>query len=160
MTEDASFLDVAFSDRPLRLAAETAEDLDVISTLAQDAVGQVGDIAWMPRRRRLVLLVNRFRWEDHDAAARQRRAFERVRTALVFDSVLGVRSNGLDPADRETVFSILRIGFEPAEEPGGRVVIDVAGDGALAVSVECLDARLVDLSRPWSARGAPDHQLD
>ena len=160
MTDDARFEDAVFSDQPLRLAVETAEDLEVASALVQDAIGRVGEISWMPRRRRIAMLVNRFRWEDRDAASRQSREFERVRAAIVFDGVLTVRTNGLDPADKETIYAILRIGFEPGEEPGGTVTLDLAGDGALALDVECLDARIVDLSRPWAARGVPDHELD
>ncbi|PJN96013.1 DUF2948 domain-containing protein, partial [Amaricoccus sp. HAR-UPW-R2A-40] len=46
---DARFEDGA--ERPLRLRAETAEDLGVISALVQDAVAEVKDAAWTPKRR-------------------------------------------------------------------------------------------------------------
>lgn len=160
MNEDARFHDVAASDQPLRLGVATAEDLEIASTLIQDCVGMAGEISWMPRRHRLALLVNRFRWEDREAAERQRRSFERVRAALVFDSVLAVRASGLDPADKETVYSILRMRFEEKDAPGGTLTLDLAGDGALALDVECLDAQLIDLSQPWIVRSAPDHKLD
>lgn len=160
MSEDARFLDVAPSDQPLRLGIASAEDLQIASALMQDCVGLTGEISWMPRRRRLALLVNRFRWEDREAAERQRRAFERVRTALVFDSVLAVRASGLNPSDKDTVYSVLRMTFEEADPPAGTLTLDLAGDGALALDVECLDGQIVDLSRPWAAQGAPDHKLD
>lgn len=160
MTEDARFHDVAPSDQPLRLGIASAEDLDVASALLQDCVGMAGEISWMPRRRRLALLVNRFRWEDREAAERQGRSFERVRTALVFDSVQAVRSSGLDPSDKDTVYSILRMRFEEHEAPSGTLMLDLAGDGALALDVECLDGQVLDLSRPWIARTAPDHKLE
>jgi Protein of unknown function (DUF2948). len=63
---DARFEDAA--DQPLRLTAETDEDLKVIAALCQDAVGKVGDGVYMPKKRRFVLQMNRFRWEDKDAA--------------------------------------------------------------------------------------------
>ncbi len=160
MSEDARFEDAVFSDQPLRLAIENAEDLEIVSALVQDAVGVAGEISWMPKRRRLAVPVNRFRWEDRDAAARDGRAYERVRSALVFDSVLRVRANGLNPTDRETVFSILRLSFEAGEDLSGTLTLELAGDGALALDVEALDAHILDLSRPWVARGAPDHKLD
>ena len=160
MSYDAKFEDAIFSDQPLRLGIETPEDLEIASALVQDAVGLTGEISWMPKRRRLALLVNRFRWEDHTQAERQARDFERVRSALVFDNVLAVRANGLDPSDRDTVFSILRLGFEMTEEPSGTVSLALAGDGALALDVEVLNARILDLTRPWAATRAPDHKLD
>lgn len=160
MTDDARFQDVATSDQPLRLGIETVEDLEIASALVQDAVGLAGEISWMPRRRRLAILVNRFRWEDREAAEVQKRDYERVRTALVFDGVDAVRANGLDPSDKETIYSILGIRFEEGDLPAGTVTLELAGDGALALDVECLDGRVVDMSRPWKARGAPDHALE
>ena len=158
---DARFEDAGFADVPLRLAIESPDDVPVVSALLQDAVGLAGEITWMPRRHRLTMLLNRFRWEDHAAAERDGRAFERVRSALIFDGVLHVKASGLDPRERETIFSLLQITFEPGEDGAGRVVLALAGDGALALDVECLDARLIDLTRPWEARAgkAPDHDL-
>lgn len=156
---DARFEDVAFSDRPLRLTIANTEDVPVVSSLVQDAVGLVGEISWMPRRRRLAALVNRFRWEDREAAERAGRRFERVRTALVFDGVEAVRANGIDPAEKDMVYSVLQMRFEAEEDGAGRIVLDLAGDGMLEMVVECLDGRLVDLTRPWvaNAKSAPDH---
>ena len=160
MSDDARFHDVAPSDHPLRLGVASVEDLEIASALIQDCVGMTGEISWMPRRHRLALLVNRFRWEDREAAEREHRAFERVRTALVFDGVLAVRANGLDPTDKETVYSILRMSFAEGDAPAGILTLELAGDGALMLDVECLDGRILDLSRPWIARAAPEHKLD
>ena len=162
MVEDARFEDgVPASDKPLRLAVQSVEDLNVASALLQDAVGTAGEISWMPRRRRVAMLVNRFRWEDHDLAARQQRPFERVRTAILIDSVLDVKTRGLDPRDKETLYSVLNLEFAPGEDGAGRLILHLAGDGDLALQVECLDLHLSDLSKPWVAKaGAPDHQLD
>ena len=157
---DASFEDGAYADRPLRIAAQSEDDLQVLSTLMQDAVGTVREISWMPKRRRLVLLVNRFRWEDREVAERQGRSSERVRCALVADGVLKVRGRGIDPSDPETVFSLLAIAFDPGEDGAGSLVLQLAGDGDLALEVECIDMRLVDLTKPWEAKAAPSHDLE
>lgn len=162
MTEDARFEDANYTDQPLKLRVEDAEDVPVISSLVQDAVGLTGEISWMPRRRRLALLVNRFRWEDREQAAKQRRKFERVRSALLFDDVLSVRSSGLTPAEKDTIYSMLQIRFDPAEDGTGILTIDIAGDGALELSIECLNGQLIDLTKPWEAKSgaAPAHDLD
>ena len=62
MTEDARFEDGA--ERPLRLRAESPEDLAVMAALLQDAVAQTSEIAWTRRKHRFSLLLSRFRWED------------------------------------------------------------------------------------------------
>ena len=158
--DDASFEDGAYADRPLRIAAAAEDDLQVVSALMQDAVGTVREISWMPRRRRFVVLVNRFRWEDQEAAGRQKRPSERVRCALVVDGALKVRGRGIDPRDPETVFSMLAIAFEPGEDAAGTLTLQLAGDGDLALDVECIDLRLVDLTKSWVAKGAPSHELE
>lgn len=154
---DARFEDA--EDAPLYLAAETAEDLKVIAALTQDAVFPIAEMRWQPRRRRFALLVNRFRWEDRNAAERGGRAYERVRSLLVIEGVLKVRSQGIDRGDKEMVLSLLDIGFEPAEDAAGQVMLTLAGDGAIALEVEALDVALKDVTRPYAApsRRAPEH---
>jgi hypothetical protein len=157
MTEDARFEDGA--EQPLRLRAETADDLQVLATLVQDAVGQTSDIAWMQRRRRLALLVSRFRWEDAARAGRQGRPFERVRALLVVENALRVRASGINPRDRDLVVSILTLDFAPGEDATGVLRLTLAGDGEIAVDVEALEVTLTDVTRPYAAQSGvePSH---
>ena len=64
------------SKAPLRLLAEDSDDLAVISAALQDAVCQIGDIAYQASARQLTLALNRYRWENGA------RTQERVRTGL------------------------------------------------------------------------------
>ncbi len=134
----------------------------MLSTFIQDAVGQTAEIAWMRRQRRFSLLVNRFRWEAKDAAERLGRPFERVQALLVIDGVLKARGSGIDPSDRDLVFPILALAFDPGTDGAGTLRLVLAGDGEIALDVECLDVTLTDVSRPYLARasGAPRHPLD
>jgi hypothetical protein len=156
---DARFEDAPISDQPLRLKAESADDLTVISSLVQDAVGKASDIAWMPKKRRLVILMNRFRWENSVGAKHPALPFERVRSAVTMESVLKVRARGIVPASKDQVYDLLAILFEPAECCSGTLSLMLAGDAEIAVEVECLDLALADLTQPWVAKAgaAPSH---
>ena len=66
---DARFADA--DPAPLALVAQDVEDLTVISALVQDAVLPVTEITYDMRHRQLALLLNRFRWEDAEAARRE-----------------------------------------------------------------------------------------
>ena len=137
---------------PLRLLAEDAQDLQIISAALQDAVLKVGDILHEPGPRRLTLVLNRFRWE----AGRR----ERVRAALQLGGVLEVQARRIRQDARAAVLSLLAVAFEPEgqpEDPGGWVVLTFAGGGDLRARVEALDAVLVDLSAPWPTPRAPRH---
>jgi hypothetical protein len=139
---------------PLQLLAADGEDLKVISAALQDAVGALGDIRFEKGPRRLTIALNRFRWE-----AGGRRGGERVRAALQLGGVLDVKSRKLKRDAPKAVVSLLAIGFEPGEEPAGTVVFSFAGGGELRATVECLDAVLADLSRPWPTPNRPAHDL-
>ncbi len=154
---DASFEDGR--EAPLNLGGEDVDDLQVISTLSQDAVFPVTEIRWQPSQRRFGLLLNRFRWEDKDAAARRDRPFERVQSVLVFDSVLSVSSQGIDRSDKDMIFSLLSVDFEPGEDGSGLILLTLAGDGAIRLKVEAIDATLKDVTRPYQAPSgqAPHH---
>jgi hypothetical protein len=149
MVEDVRFEDGI--EKPLRLKAQDGDDLVAISTVLQDAVLPVSEMQWQREEQRFGLLANRFRWEDADAAASSKRAVERVQAVVVFDSVVGVRSSGLDMKDKEQVISVLSMTFEPKEDGAGTVVLTLAGDGAIALDVECVEVTLADVTRPYVA---------
>ncbi|MCC7267547.1 MAG: DUF2948 family protein [Caulobacteraceae bacterium] len=133
---------------PLRLLAEDADDLSVISAALQDAVARIGDIAYEKASRRLTLAFNRYRWEQGG---------ERVRCGLQLGSVLAVKARRLRRQAKDAVVELLAISFEPGEAPGGAIVLTFAGGGDLRVEVECVDAVLADLTQPWPTRRAPAH---
>lgn len=158
MTDDARFKEGG--ERPLRLKAEDADDLAVISALVQDAVFLRGDTRWLKPERRFALLVNRFRWEDLPLAERTGRSFERVRSVLSVEDALKVRSSGLETVDDDFVLSILSLNWVPGQDGTGTIEITLAGDGAIRVEVEALEVVLRDVTRPYRAPSgkAPRHE--
>jgi len=139
----------------VKLAAEDAEDLEIVSARLQDAVAQLKDLAWLPKSRRFAALFNRFKWED-----KRKRADLRVRALLHFDDVLSVKSKGLKRGAPDAVVSLLAIRFTPkgAEDPAGTVELVFAGGGTIRLEVECVSAGLTDVGGEWAARGRPDHE--
>lgn len=154
---DATFEEGA--EGGLNLKAYSPEDLEIISTLTQDAVLTGADMTWRAKERRLAFLINRFRWEDAPRAEARKRPYERVRALLVIDGVLSVASQGVDRGDRDEILSILSIGWTPGEDAAGTVTLILAGDGAIRAGVECLDVTLKDVTRPYIApsRRMPKH---
>ncbi len=154
---DARFEDG--EDTPLRLMAEDAADLPVISALVQDAVLHPTDMTWQRPKRRFACLLNRFRWEDRAAAEAAGRPYERTRALLVIDGVTAVRSFGIDRNDKDLVLSLLSLDWAAGDDGAGRLTLVLAGDGAVQVEVEALDISLQDVTRPYIAPSgkAPDH---
>jgi hypothetical protein len=135
----------------LKLLAEDADDLGVISAALQDAVAKVGDIRFEPQGKVVTIAFNRFRWEAGEG--------ERVRSGLQFGHVRKCQARRIRRDAPDAVVELLAISFEPAGEgdPGGTVVLHFAGDADLRCEVECIDAAMADVSDPWPTRSTPEH---
>ena len=138
----------------LRLLAQDADDVRVMSAALQDAVAKVGDIDYEPHAKRLTIALNRFRWEHKGPVGS-----ERVRAAVQVGSVLSVRARKIKREPKDGVVELLAVDFTPGDPPGGGLLFSFAGGADLLVEVECVDVVLADLSQPWPTRRAPRHDL-
>lgn len=143
------------SYKPLRLLAQEAEDLELLSAALQDAIAHIGDIKYEPAARRLTVLFNRFRWEVEEGMPA-----ERVYAALQLGDVGRVQHRGLASEDRGALVCCLAMEFEPGEAPGGAVLLMFSGGHEMRIEVECVDAVLADVSDPWPTTRAPEHVDD
>jgi len=145
----------------LKLIAFDGDDLAVISAHLQDATLRAGDMAYLPRHKRFALIADRFHWthavsEDSTAKSRQRRS------ALRLERVLGARFTGIDLEDERAPLSLLAIQYAPtaADDPKGFVTLYFAGEGAIRLEVECVEAEFQDLEDVWQQTREPEGQDD
>jgi hypothetical protein len=155
----------------LKLRARDRRDLETIASIVQDALVHLSDIAYLPRERRFVLMLNRFRWET--APSDERRlpagspddgatdvafadqpapAFERVHSALVFDRVRAVKHRGLEKAARGGLVELLTMRLEERH-----VFLAFAGDAAVRLEIDQLSCHFEDLGEPWPTLWRPWH---
>ena len=134
----------------LKLKAETKQDLTVISSSLQDAILRVGDIRYVSKSRYLTLRVTRYRHETGESA--------RILTAVWVDSVLSVRSRGIDRSDSDAMAVLLSVDFvEGKSVPEGLLVFTFAGGGELSLHVECIDLLMADQGEPRITDKTPIH---
>jgi hypothetical protein len=152
----------------LRLRAEDADDLAVISACMQDALVAVCDITYMPEQESLVFVANRFRWEaDEDAATgmsggAQGSGRERQRTLCVvaFDAVKGVLHRGFRRGERRRILSLLAIRPEFAGDRGGGTIdLEFSGGARIRLETDRILCRLKDVGLPWPTLWRPAHDL-
>ena len=132
----------------LSLIARDAEDLEVVSTLLQDAAVPVSEMAFIEAERRFVLVASRFCRESEAEPG----VFERVNCALRFERVGAVRRRGLDPARLAGVLSLLAIRAE-AEY----IDLIFSGGGRIRLTADGIACRIDDLDLRWPTRLKPDH---
>jgi Protein of unknown function (DUF2948) len=140
----------------VKLIALDPEDLTIVAAHLQDALAAVGDMAYLPREQRFVVLLNRYDWADADG----RSPGIRRRAALRIDRVQSAQVQGIDVAAKGTVVNLLTALFEPdgPETPAGLLTLVFAGQSAVRLHVECLELQLEDLGPTWAAKAAPNHE--
>ena len=129
--------DANLPDTRLLLLAQEADEVPLISALVQDAILRPADVAYDRRARRLVLLLDRYRWEAND----------RTRVQLRGWTDFGAHDPGI------TILELLAFIIEDDV-----LTIAFAAGPTLRVSTECVDIILEDLSPPWRATRKPEHR--
>jgi hypothetical protein len=141
-------------DTLLKLAAFDADDLTVMSAHLQDAVLTVGDIEFLQRQQKLVMIVKRFDWESAEA---RRPAYRRRLAGLQFARVQSVRCRNIQQNSKDGVLMLLAVSFEQRESPAGAIVLTFAGGGIMRLDVECIEAVVEDLGPEWETPRKPVH---
>lgn len=137
--------------KPLKLRAEDADDLAILSAALQDAAVPIADMRYFPEDKRFMLAASRYRWEaDRGANAG---GGERIASALIFERVTRVRRRGIEQADGERILALLAM-----ETGQGTVDIHFSGEAAIRLEVEKLDCRLDDFGESWPTIFRPDHK--
>lgn len=139
----------------LKLVALDEDDLGVVSTHLQDSIVKVADIHWRPAEMRLVMLLNRFDWEEASTAH-----FQRRRTALRFERVRSCQCRHVRPHDKDAVLNLLAVEFTPGDNPAGQVILTFSGGCALRLDVECIEVEMADLGPVWDTTLCPTHPDD
>jgi len=139
----------------LRLRAEDAEDLAVISACLQDALVAVRDLAYVPEERSFLFVANRFRWENGLRPTPGEVPYERVLCGITFSEVAAVSYSRFRRTDTGRILSLLAI-------RGERDSIRLQFSSGAAIRLEA--ARILcharDLGDPWPTPWRPRHDLD
>ena len=130
-------------DERLTLLGQSPEDLTAVSALLQDATLRVVDLGFDRKARRLVLLVNRYRWESSIRS--------RVRAALRMETVAAVQRQNWPPA-QGAVLNLLSL-----TQDGDWLVLTFAAGAALRARVEVIEVVLEDIATPWETELEPSH---
>ena len=146
----------------LRLRAEDAEDLAVISAVVQDALVAVKDLTYDRAQRRFTLVANRFRWEGkapgrHNGGAADGPAFERRLCAISFAAVDAVAYRGFRRTDDGRILSLLAI--RPGDGPG-TIDLEFSGDATVRLQVAAIKVHATDIGEAWPTAWQPDHSAD
>ena len=145
---------------PLRLRAEDADDLAVISACLQDALVSVRDLAYDRAGRSFMLVANRFRWESgSEPAGDGARQFERTLCGLAFDEVEGVAYRGFHRNEEGRILYLLAI-RPTLDGTGDAIDLEFAAGATVRLKVSGVRCWVRDLGEPWPTAWHPEHATD
>lgn len=147
----------------LKLRAEDADDLTVISACLQDALVAVRDLAYDRDDQTFMLVANRFRWERSIRLAASHvddgSALERVLCGVSFGAVKAVSYRGFRRSDEERILPLLAI-RGMLDAGGATIDLDFAGDAAIRLTAGAVRCIARDLGEPWPTVWQPEHPPD
>ena len=146
-------------DGSLKLRAEDADDLAVISAVVQDALISVKDLTYDRAARSFMMVANRFRWEGQapnspDGGAGRSAAFERTLCAVRFGEVDRASYRGFKRRDDDRILSLLTI--RPGEKIG-TIDLEFSGGATVRLEISAIRVRASDVGEPWPTAWQPDH---
>ena len=148
MSQDASFSEGA--DRALYLGAFTPEDVEVISTILQDSIFCIKDLAWLKKKRQVAVLVNRFRWENKSEYIYKNSVPERVKSLLIIDNVLNISSQGIDRSDSSAPLNLLTLDLKQTKKNIFLTLL-LSDFGAIRFELDTIELSIKDVTRPYKA---------
>jgi Protein of unknown function (DUF2948) len=149
---------MARDNRPaLKLRAEDADDLAVLSACLQDALIAVRDLGYLPDERNFVMVANRFRWESGATPSAGEERHQRVLCAVTFSTVAGVSYRGFRRGDRDRILCLLAVRSGADSAGGTPIHLEFAGAAAIRLDTSRILCRAEDLGDPWPTPWRPRH---
>jgi hypothetical protein len=139
----------------LRLRAEDAEDLAVVSACLQDALVAIRDLAYVPEDRSFLFVANRFRWESRLGPAPGEAGYQRVLCGVSFSEVTAVSYSGFRRSEDGRILALLAIRAE-----ADAVRLEFSGGATIRLEVARILCHARDIGEPWPTMWHPHHDLD
>jgi hypothetical protein len=160
--------------QPIRLRAQDADDLAILSACLQDAILPIGEMCFLPDDRRFVLVVNRFKWEDCAGAEGNRGGagnpdgaggptadddhlfpYQRTHCGVQFSGIDAVRTRSIDIRNRHQLLELPSI---VAVDDG--LLLTFAGGGLVRLQGDHWSCLAEDIGEPWPTASRPCHPLE
>jgi hypothetical protein len=145
----------------LKLRCEDAEDIVVLSSLLQDALVPMAELAWLPKEKCFVFVASRFIWSECvDVTLPVGEAgiecYSRQNFGVTIEEVEAVQSRGIDIEDKSRILELLAITAETQPQGAALELIFAGGAG---IRIQCARIALhgQDVGDPWPTMRRPQH---
>ena len=145
----------------LKLRCEDAEDIVVLSSLLQDALVPMAELAWLPKEKCFVFVASRFIWSECvDVTLPVGEAgiecYSRQNFGVTIEDVETIQSRGIDIEDKGKILELLAITAD-AKEQGAALELIFAGGAAIRIQCAAIAVHGQDVGDPWPTMRRPQH---
>ena len=124
----------------------------------------MGDIVYLHERRRFVMMLNRYVWENRcpdtgKVLSENSMPCSRIRTGLHFDDVLKIGSQNIATSLKEHPLELLSIETHQMEDKTFHVDFVFSGEGVIRLDCEMISAHMQDIGDVWPAKCHPKHKI-
>ena len=141
----------------LKLIGNNQDDLKVISAYSQDSIVAVKDMVFLKENRTVVMIANRFMWEDVERGVF--RENKRIRCAIRFENVVKVKSKNINQKNKNKPLECLAIECTSIVNNNHEVNIFFAGDSVITLILEAIEVVMQDLGSSWKVKHVPIHKI-
>ncbi len=140
--------------KPLKLIAQSAADIDLLSAHIQDSVVQIADMLYQPQAHRFICMLNRYMWERvGDNKQAQNPSGWRIRSALRVEIISGLRQRDIPLQQPQSFLSLLSL---QVQDDKLRLLFAQAGE--IELTCEGIHVILEDVGAPRKAVAQPQHK--
>lgn len=141
--------------RRLRLRAEDAEDLAILSAILQDARAPLAEMAFDAGAGRFMASFVRY-MRERQPDPEERDGLAEIDSAIVFEGIRTVRHRGIDAGEPDRELTLLTIATHPGRDSLLDIDLVFAGGGVIRLVTDAIRCRLEDHGEPRPCRVPPD----
>ena len=142
-------------DNGIKLVIKSPQDVTMLSAFLQDGLIAHHDIHFDKARAELVMVVDRYRWEE--SAARN----ERVLMGLRIGKVSAIMQKNMVAPDSDPgaslFYNLLQFAYEKGDDGAQALIFTFSAGAALRLVIDDLMMSAGDIAPPRPAMGRPTH---
>jgi len=146
-----------YAKNNLKLIGKNQEDLKVISAYSQDSIVAVKDMIFLEKNKIVVMMVNRFMWEDIEKGIYRQN--KRIRCAIKFEGILKVKSKKINQKNKNKRLECLAIKCNQILNKNYEIIFFFAGGAAITLISESIEVVMHDLGVSWNVKHIPKHKI-
>jgi hypothetical protein len=135
------------SDKPLKLKARDAEDVQVISAVLQDSIAPVVDMMFNAEDKNFIMVVHRMRHETKGALG-----LERICCAVNIQGVQAAQLQGINLNHQSQMLDLLAVMTDDQT-----MIFIFAGDAKIRLQLQDWSMIVEDFGAAWPAQCNPCH---